>query len=178
MKEVHKDGTLIGITWDDISCNIPYHEDYWDTILAVSIFFFITQLQYYKWTFIHWLFNFLSLEIPEFQRNKVWHVDYNIWDNRARGHLARSLIDPPQPNKEEILLMNKKPCPSLKPFHQLDFIGNETDCKEDDEVTTAIEIDTMKEKMPAAPSCSKKFSRKTSVQVLLMWRKSSSSFFD
>ncbi|KAI5672396.1 hypothetical protein M9H77_12760 [Catharanthus roseus] len=104
-------------------------------------------------------------EIPEFQRNKVWHVDYNIWDNRARGHLARSLIDPPQPNKEEILLMNKKPCPSLKPFHQLDFIGNETDCKEDDEVTTAIEIDTMKEKMPAAPSCSKKFSRKTSVQL-------------
>lgn len=63
-----------------------------------------------------------------------------FWDNGVKGYIARSSIDRPPNDEEEIILMNKKEYPSLKPFQQMDFIDDQTDCEDDDKVTTTLEI--------------------------------------
>ncbi|KAI5672441.1 hypothetical protein M9H77_12805 [Catharanthus roseus] len=55
-----------------------------------------------------------------------------FWDNGVKGYIARSSIDRPPNDEEEIILMNKKEYPSLKPFQQMDFIDDQTDCEDDD----------------------------------------------
>ncbi|KAI5649778.1 hypothetical protein M9H77_35783 [Catharanthus roseus] len=80
--------------------------------------------------------------------------------------------------KKKKCLSTKNFCDAFKPFHDMDFVDEETDCEYEVQLPTAMETESSKRKMPAESSTSKEFTRKIIKKAFSIEKKNSSTFSD
>ncbi|KAI5662602.1 hypothetical protein M9H77_21925 [Catharanthus roseus] len=140
IKDIFEDDELIGITWDDVTCNIHYPEGYSDKILKKHP------------------------NAKEIRKSGVPMYDtltLIFWDSGTKDLNARSSDKAPSTDDdEEERLKNRELCDVFKPFHDMDFVDEDTDWEYEVQLPTAMEIESSKGKIPAELSKSKDLQRK------------------
>ncbi|KAI5666178.1 hypothetical protein M9H77_16031 [Catharanthus roseus] len=156
MKDICEDGELSSITWDDVTCNIDMLKDI-GTIYSGHA------------------------NAEEIRKSGI--LVYNMftvifWDSEAKRMYARSLDKVPLTDEKEEMLNNKELFDSFKPFYDMDFVDEETDCENEVQLPTAMETESSKGKMPAELSKSKEFTRKIMKKAFSIGKKSGKTFSD